>query len=99
MDESKLLDRAVDLILKQDDLIQSWSGRYIAIQSGIAVAVGGIISWKGPAPGWSVTAVLAMLGVLAIVFAFLLSAVINRHLAWQRGWTQLRERVAAYDDL
>ena len=44
---TQALDRAVEFTTNQDKLIHSWVGRYLAIQSGLAVAVAAVINWPG----------------------------------------------------
>ena len=88
IEPSQLFDRAIELIIKQDEIIQSWAGRYITVQSSFAVAVSAVIAWKGLQPGWAITIVTVLLALVASVLAILMSSVIERHLAWQRAFTE-----------
>jgi hypothetical protein len=88
IDYKQGFDRAVDLIIKQDDVVDSWTARYIGVESGIAIAIGVILGWKGVTEQWVITGLVVLLAVLAIVFSFLMSAAVNRHLAWQCGYIE-----------
>ena len=95
----KLFDRGVDLIIHQTDTVHSWLGRYVAVQAGIAVAVGAVISWRGNIVGWPITILLLLFAVLAMILAALMSEVVNRHLAWQRGYIGSVKRIEGKDPL
>ena len=88
VDRKVLFERAVDLVINQDQNVHSWAGRYLAIQGGFATAVSAIIGWRGSTGTAAVTALLCLLAVLAIILAHVLTAILERELAWQGGYVK-----------
>ena len=88
VDRKVLFERAVDLVINQDQNVHSWAGRYVAIQGGFATAVSAIIGWRGSAGTAAVTALLCLLAVLAIILARVLTAILERELEWQGAFVR-----------
>jgi len=77
----KLFDRAVDLVINQDHVVQQWTGRYIAVQTSLTVAMAILLSWKGYDLGF-VTAILAILiGSIATILTHAMTNIIKREYA------------------
>ena len=77
--------RGVDLVVKQGEYVEQWTARLVTVQAGLAGAVGLAVSWRGLPLDHLVSAVLVLLGSLAIVLLVLIYGLIRRHLAWQSG--------------
>jgi hypothetical protein len=92
VNRDKAFDRAIDLVVNQDHVVQQWTGRYIAVQTSLAIATATLLSWKGP-DFWPFAVVLApLLGVIAIVFTYAITAIITREYEWQKKYVEMVRR-------
>jgi hypothetical protein len=88
----KLFDRAVDLVINQDHVAQQWTGRYIAIQTSLAVAAAALLSWRGPYLGWVAAILAVLLGIIASVLAYAVTEIIKREYEWQKRYVAMVKR-------
>ena len=77
VDRDKAFDRAIDLVINQDRVTQQWTGRYIAIQTSLAVAAATLLSWKGPHLGFVAVILAVVIGSIAIVLAYAVTQIIK----------------------
>jgi len=82
----RLFESAVGLVLKQTELVDLWAGRLVAVHAGLGTTVGLIASWKGLPLAPPLALVVVLLGALAMVITVLVNGLIQRHLAWHRGF-------------
>ena len=92
----KVFDRAVDLIINQDRVIHSWTGRYITIQSGLAIAVAALLNWQR-ANIWLIIIAASLLAVLGIIFALLITEILKRECQWQSVYVEAAQRAEGID--
>ena len=53
IDDEKVFDRAVDLIVHQDQMLQNWTTRLVAIEGGLMFAVATLLQWRANTPSLS----------------------------------------------
>ena len=97
--KEKAFDRAVDLVLNQDRVVQKWTGRYIAVQTSLAVAAAALLSWKGPHLGFVAVVLALLIGGIAIVLALALTQIIEREYEWQKRYVEMVRRTEGKDPL
>lgn len=97
--KDKAFDRAVDLVINQDHVAQQWTGRYIAIQTSLAVAVAALLSWKGPHLGFVAVILAVVIGSIAIVLAYAVTQIIKREYEWQKRYVEMVRRTEGNDPL
>jgi len=90
--KDKALDRAGDLVINQDHVAQQWIGRYIAIQTSLAVAAAALLSWKGPHLGFVAVIIALVIGSIAIVLAYAVTQIIKREYEWQKRYVEMVRR-------
>jgi len=95
--KDKAFDRAVDLVINQDHIIQQWTGRYIYVQAALAGAEAAIISWKSPNLGFNVAILAVLIGVIAIVLACKMTQIIKREYEWQKEYVEMVKRTEGKD--
>lgn len=93
----KAFDRAVDLVINQDHVVQQWTGRYIAIQTSLAIAAGTLLSWKGPQLGFIAVILVLVIGTSAIMLACALTEIIKREYEWQKRYVEMIKRTEGND--
>ncbi|MCX5634578.1 MAG: hypothetical protein NTW55_01870 [Planctomycetota bacterium] len=89
VNRDKIFDRAVDLVINQDHVIQQWTGRYITIQTSLAVAAGVLLSWKSPNLDSIVAILVVLISIIAIVLAHALTQIIKREYEWQERYVAM----------
>src|SRR2546425_13209455 len=96
--KDKAFDRAVDLVINQDHVAQQWTGRYIAVQTSLAIALAALLSWKGPL---GVVAVIlgVLIGLIAIVLAHAVTEIIKREYEWQKRYVEMVRRAEGSDPI
>ena len=92
-------NRAVDLVVNQDNVAQKWTGRYIAIQTSLAIAAAALLSWKGPDLGLVAVGLAVLIGIIAIVLAHSLTQIIKREYEWQKRYVEMVRRTEGNDPL
>ena len=85
----KAFDRALDLVINQDHVAQQWTGRYIAVQSGLAIAAAALLSWKGAALGLLAAILAGLIGIIAIVLTRAITQIIAREYNWQKRYVEM----------
>jgi hypothetical protein len=85
----KVFDRAIDLVINQDHIAQQWTGRYIAVQSGLAIAAAALLSWNGLALGVLAAILAGLIAVMAIVLAVAITQIIKREYNWQKRYVEM----------
>jgi hypothetical protein len=95
----KAFDRAVDLIINQDHVIQSWTGRYITTQGGLAIAEATLLGWQGANYGLLIAAAAILLAVLGIASAWLITEIIKREYRWQSIYVEAAQRAEGSDPI
>ena len=95
----KIFDRAVDLIVHGDRMLQGWTGRYIVIQGGLAFAAATLIKWRAESPELLKTNYIALYVVaqiaivaLGISSAWLITKLIRNELDWQKNYVTATRR-------
>ncbi len=95
----KVFDRAVDLIIHADQMLQSWTTRYITIEGGLAFAGAALIKWRIDTPAlqtssyaFSFVVAEVLLVALAIVSAWLITKMIGYELEWQKNYVSTTKR-------
>ena len=102
--DEKVFDRAVDLIVHQDQMLQNWTTRYIAVEGGLMLAVATLIQWRVSTPSLldaqysspfvAAQSLLALLGILA---AWLITRMIANELEWQKNYVLATKRAEGDD--
>lgn len=90
VNRDKVFDRAIDLVINQDHVAQQWTGRYIAVETSLAVAAAALLSWKGV--GLVALVLALLLGAMAIVLALALTDIIKREYEWQKRYVEMVRR-------
>ena len=95
----KVFDRAIDLIVHADQMLQSWTSRYIAIEGALAFAAATLIKWRADTPelqksGYLLLFIMAevLIVVLGIVAAWLITKMVEYELEWQRNYVLAAKR-------
>ncbi len=95
----KVFDRAVDLIVHQDLMLQNWTTRYIALEGGLMFAVATLIQWRASNPvlqtgNYSLPFVAAevLIAALGVGAAWLITEMIKYELEWQRNYVMAAKR-------
>lgn len=86
--KDKAFDRAVDLVINQDHVIQQWIGRFITVQTSLAVAAAALISWKG-SNGFVVVTLAILIGIIASMLAYAMTQIIKREYEWQERYVEM----------
>jgi hypothetical protein len=94
VNRDKVFDRAVDLVINQDHIVQQWTIRYIAIQSGLAVGAAAVLSWNGPHLG-----LVLLIGIIAIVMVHAVTQIIVREYEWQKRYVEMVRKTEGQDPL
>lgn len=89
----KAFDRALDLLINQDHVAQQWTGRYIAVQGGLAITAATLLSWKGVALGLLGAILAGLIGVIAIVLTRAITQIITREYNWQKRYVEMVIRI------
>jgi len=97
--KDKAFDRAVDLVIHQDDIAQQWTGRYIAVQTSLAVATAALLSWRGVHLGLVAVIFTSVIGFIAIVLAHALTRIITREYEWQKAYIEMVKRTEGNNPL
>jgi hypothetical protein len=97
--KDKAFDRAVDLVINQDHVIQQWTGRFIAVQTSLAVAAAALISWKGPQLGFIVVILAVLIGGIAIILTHAMTQIIKREYEWQKKYVEMVKRTEEKEPL
>jgi|GEM_PF-2588885 len=97
--KDKAFDRAVDLVINQDHVAQQWTGRYIAIQTSLAVAAAALLSWKGPHLGFVAVILTLVIGIIAIVLGCAMTQIIRREYEWQKRYVEMVKRTEGNEPL
>jgi hypothetical protein len=88
----KAFDRAVDLVIHVDHIVQGWVQRFMLIEAGLAMAVGTILGWKGSQPDAVILTLVVLLAAFAVVFAILIPVIMERLLRWQAHYIKAVKR-------
>jgi hypothetical protein len=98
--KEKAFDRAVDLVINQDHVVQQWAGRYIAIQTSLAVAMATLLLWKGGDLDFFVAILLSVLiGGIAIMLSCKMTNIIKREYRWQKKYVEMVKRTEGKEPL
>jgi len=97
--KDKAFDRAVDLVINQDHVVQQWTGRYIAVQTSLAVAAATLLSWKGPQLGFIVVILAVLIGGIAIILTHAMTQIIKREYEWQKKYVEMVKRTEGNEPL
>lgn len=90
VNKDKAFDRAVDLVINQDHVIQQWTGRYIAVQTSLAVAMATLLLWRGADLDFVVAILLSVLiGGIAIMLSCKMTKIIKREYEWQEIYVKM----------
>lgn len=95
----RAFDRAIDLIMKQNDVVQDWVARLVLIEGGLGIAVGTLLSWKGSDSSPAVFTLIILLASFGMASAVLISLVLDRHQRWQALYVDMVKRVEGNDPL
>jgi hypothetical protein len=100
VNKDKVFDRAVDLVINQDHVIQQWTGRYIAVQTSLAVAMATLLLWRGADLDFVVAILLSVLiGGIAIMLSCKMTNIIKREHEWQKKYVEMVKRTEGKDPL
>lgn len=97
--KDKAFDRAIDLVINQDHIIQQWTGRYITIQGGLAAALAAVLSWKGIDLGFITIPLSVLIGSIAIMLSCKITKIIKREYEWQDTYVKMVKRTEGKDPL
>jgi hypothetical protein len=89
----KAFDRAVDLVINQNQVVQDWARRFTLIETGLGIAVGTIIGWKGSQPDAVILTLIIVLASFGVAFAVLTTLILERHHRWQALYVEMVKRV------
>jgi hypothetical protein len=97
--KDKAFDRAVDLVINQDHVIQQWTGRYITVQAGLATALATVLSWKGVDLGFVTIPLSILISSIAIMLSCKITKIIKREYEWQDIYVKMVKRIEGQDPL
>ena len=97
VDRSKAFDRAIDLTIHQDHIIQDWTGRYVTIQTSLVVAEAALLAWKGQTGGLPIKILATLIAFLGMVFVWAITAIIMRECEWQARYVEMVKRAEEID--
>jgi hypothetical protein len=97
--KDKAFDRAVDLVINQDHVIQKWTGRYIAVQTSLSVAMATLLSWKGADLGFVAILLSVLIGGIAIILSCKMTKIIKREYEWQKEYVEMVKRTEGENPL
>jgi len=93
INNEKVFDRAIDLIVHQDQMLQNWTTRLVAIEGGLMFAVATLLQWRVNTPSllantYSIPFIVAetLIAFLGIGAAWLIAKMIEYELDWQRNY-------------
>ena len=90
VNRDKLFERAVDMVIKEGEYVETWAGRLVTVHAGLATAVGLVVSWNASAfllRNLS-AAIVVLLAGIAVVLSVLMERIIRWHLAWQAAYVE-----------
>ncbi len=97
--DEKVFDRAVDLIVHQDQMLQNWTTRLVAIEGGLMFAVATLLQWRVNTPAllannYSIPFIAAetLIAFLGIGAAWLIAKMVEFELEWQRNYVMATKR-------
>jgi hypothetical protein len=94
VNNEKAFDRAVDLVINQDRVVQEWGRRYVAIQASLALAAAALLAWKG-----LLGVIVIPLGVIPIILAKAMGQIMRREYDWQKTYVEMVKRTEGNEPL
>lgn len=96
-DQTKIFDRAIDLVINADKNIQEWSSKLMTIQTGMGLSVAALITWGTNKNFKVIITIVVLISTISIILTWLITDVILRQLAWQSGYVKSAQLAQGVD--
>ncbi len=85
-------NRSIDLVMKQNDVVQDWVARFVLIQGGLGIGVGTLLTWKGLPTAPAALTFMLLLSFFGVACSILAGIILERHQRWQATYIEMVKR-------